>query len=56
MKKYLAILLTMALVLSTAWSASAVSLTGENAIPNNDGTVIISGSVTDPVAGQKSQS
>ena len=51
MKKYLAILLTMMLLLSAAWNVSATSVDG-NAVENN-GTVTISGSVTEQVAGQQ---
>lgn len=50
MKKYLAILLTMVLLLSCAYTASAASVSG-NATESN-GTITISGSVTDPANGQ----
>ena len=50
MKKYLAILLTMAL-LSFAWSASAASVDGT--ATENNGTITIEGTVTSPVAGQQ---
>ena len=51
MKKYLAILLTMVLLLSCAYTASAASVSG-NATESN-GTITISGSVTDPANGQQ---
>ena len=51
MKKYLAILLTVVLLLSLAWTASAASVSG-NATESN-GTITISGAVTDAVAGQQ---
>ena len=51
MKKYLAILLTMTLILSAAWSVSATSVDGTASESN--GTVTISGSVSEPVSEQQ---
>ena len=52
MKKCLAILMTMVLVCSVTWGVSAATTDG-TAIPNNNGTVTISGSVDGAVSGQQ---
>ena len=51
MKKYLAILLTMMLLLSWTWNVSAAEVTA--GATENDGVITVSGTVTNAVSGQK---